>query len=177
MSPSQISCTDSEVREDEQKDYTVLSFRVQKLVIVLLGTAMLLSALTATIYLPLLPLLSAHFHTSAQAINLTITVYIAFQALSPSFLSGTSDHVSRRPILLGTFTLYTVASLGLAINTSSYPALLVLRALQSLGASAVLSISYRCVADISVPAKRGKMLGPMLAAGNVGTCLGPIVGG
>jgi len=177
MSPPQNSCTDVEAREDEQEDYTVLSPRVQKLVIVLLGMAMLLSPLTATIYLPLLPLLSAHFHTSAQAINLTITVYIAFQALSPLLLSSTSDHFGRRPILLGTFTLYTVASLGLAINTSSYPALLVLRALQSLGASAVLSISYGCVADISVPAKRGKMLGPMLAAGNVGTCVGPIVGG
>ena len=41
-----------------------------------------------------------------------------------------------------------VASLGLALNESSYAALIVLRALQSLRASAVLSVSYGTVADI-----------------------------
>jgi MFS family permease len=38
-------------------------------------------------------------------------------------------------------------------------------------------VSYGTIADICVPAKRGKMLGPVLAVGNVGTCVGPIVGG
>src|SRR4051794_39597713 len=160
---------------DRHKDaYTVLSRREQNLILILLGISMLVSPLTATIYFPLLPLLATHFHTSAQAINLTITVYIVFQALSPLFLASTPDHFGRRPIIVATFALYAMASLGLALNKSSYPALLVLRAIQSLGASAVLSISYGAVADICVPAKRGKMLGPMLAAGNVGTCIGPI---
>jgi MFS family permease len=157
--------------------YTIFSSRERRLIVGLLGTAMLISPLTATIYLPLLPLLSTHFRTSAEAINLTITVYIIFQALAPLFLASVSDHSGRRPIYLTTFALYTVASLGLALNESSYAALLALRALQSLGASAVLSVSYGTVADICVPAKRGKMLGPVLAAGNVGTCVGPIVGG
>jgi MFS family permease len=157
--------------------YTIFSSCERRLIVGLLGTAMLISPLTATIYLPLLPLLSTHFRTSAEAINLTITVYIIFQALAPLFLASVSDHSGRRPIYLATFALYTVASLGLALNKSSYAALLALRALQSLGASAVLSVSYGTIADICVPAKRGKMLGPVLAAGNVGTCVGPIVGG
>jgi MFS family permease len=73
--------------------------------------------------------------------------------------------------------LYTVASLGLALNKSSYAYLLALRAFQSLGASAVLSVSYGTIADICIPAKRGKMLGPVLAAGDVESCVGHIVGG
>lgn len=160
-----------------QERYTVFSSRERRLIAALLGTTTLVSPLTATIYLPLLPLLATHFHTSAQAINLTITVYIVFQALAPLFLASISDHFGRRPIYLATFSLYSVASLGLALNKSSYAALLVLRAVQSFGASAVLSVNYGTVADVCVPAKRGKMLGPVLAAGNLGTCVGPIVGG
>ena len=163
--------------ENTRDAYTIFSPRKRQMIVGLLGTAMLISPLTATTYLPLLPLLSIHFRTSAEAINLTITVYIIFQAIAPLLLASVSDHLGRRPIYLGTFALYTVASLGLALNKSSYAALLGLRSLQSLGASAVLSVSYGTVADICVPAKRGKMLGPVLAAGNVGTCVGPIVGG
>jgi MFS family permease len=137
---------------------------------------MLISPLTAAVYLPLLPLLSTHFRTGAEAIDLTITVYIIFQALAPLVLANVSDHSGRRPIYLATLTLYTVASLSLALNKSSYAALLALLSLQSLGASAVLSVTYGTVADICVPAKRGKMLGPVLAPGNVGTWVGPIVG-
>ncbi|KKY27862.1 putative major facilitator superfamily [Phaeomoniella chlamydospora] len=109
-------------------------------------------------------MLRSHFHTSAQAINLTITVYIIFQAISPVLLASVSDHFGRRPIYLMAFTLFTFSSLGLALNESSYAVLLLLRALQSLGASAVLSLSYGTLADITVSAERGKMLGPMLAA-------------
>ena len=174
---TQASETPPSQQTSRQEPYTVFSSRERSLIVALLGTTTLVSPLTATIYLPLLPLLVTHFRTSAQAINLTITVYIIFQALAPLFLASISDHSGRRPIYLTTFALYSVASLGLALNKSSYAALLVLRALQSLGASAVLSVNYGTVADVCVPAKRGAMLGPVLAAGNLGTCIGPIVGG
>ena len=41
----------------------------------------------------------------------------------------------------------------------------------------MLSVCYGTISDICVPAQRGKMLGPMMVAGNVGTCIGPVVGG
>lgn len=138
---------------------------------------MLMSPLAATIYLPLLPLLSTHFQASIQALNLTITVYIICQAISPLLLASVSDSFGRRPIYLLASVLFTVSSLGLALNRSSYAVLLVLRAIQSLGASSVLSVCYGTISDICVPAQRGKMLGPMMVAGNVGTCIGPVVGG
>ena len=49
--------------------------------------------------------------------------------------------------------------------------------MQSLGASAAFAVSYGIIADVSVPAERGKMLGPVTAALNLGTCIGPVVGG
>ena len=80
-------------------------------------------------------------------------------------------------MLLFTFAVYTAASLGLAVNGRSYGALLALRAVQSLGASAVLAIAYGVVADVCAPAERGAMQGPTMGAANLAVCLGPVVGG
>ncbi len=70
-----------------------------------------------------------------------------------------------------------MASLGLALNKHSYTALLILRALQSLGASAVLTIAFGVDADVCPPAERGAMLGHTQGAANLAVCLGPVVGG
>jgi len=157
--------------------YTVYTRNQKRRLRLLLGFATITSPLTATIYFPLLPLLRVHFNTSAQAINLTITIYIIFQALSPAVFAPISDTLGRRLVYLVTLALYTVGNLGLALNKSSYVALLTLRAIQSLGASAALAISYGVVADICIPSERGSMLGPVSMALNLGACVGPVIGG
>ncbi|KAK3388076.1 major facilitator superfamily domain-containing protein [Sordaria brevicollis] len=143
----------------------------------LLGLSTITSPLTATIYFPLLPILREHFRVSAQAINLTLTVYIIFQAISPVIFGPLSDTHGRRPFFLLTLALYVVGNIGLAANNDSYPALITLRALQSLGASAAYAISFGIVADVCLPSERGRMLGPISMALNLGACVGPIVGG
>lgn len=157
--------------------YTIFTRYQKRQWRLLLGLATIISPLTATIYFPLLPLLRVHFDTSAQAINLTLTIYIVFQALSPAIFGPLSDSIGRRLVYLITLALYACGNLGLALNKSSYAALLALRALQSLGASAALAVSYGVVADICVPSERGRMLGPVSIALNLGACVGPVVGG
>lgn len=157
--------------------YTTFDFRQRRRLTFILGLTTITSPLTATIYLPLLPLLARHLTTSAQAINLTITIYIIFQALSPAIFATLSDSLGRRIIYLITLTLYILSNLGLALAQNSYVALLILRAVQSLGASAAYAISYGVVADVCVPAERGSMVGPINVALNLGTCVGPVVGG
>ncbi|KAF2650028.1 MFS general substrate transporter [Lophiostoma macrostomum CBS 122681] len=160
-----------------QSAYTVFSQRQLRHLRLLLGIATITSPLTATIYLPLLPLLRKHFQTSAQAINLTLTLYIVFQAISPALFGPLSDTHGRRPLFLLTLAVYVLGNVGLAINESSFVALLLLRSVQSLGASAAYAISFGVVADVCVPSDRGRMLGPISIALNLGTCVGPVVGG
>ncbi|KAG6999618.1 itaconate transport protein [Physcia stellaris] len=147
--------------------YTTFTKRQKRQLTGILILTMLASPLTATIYLPLLPLLAAKFNVSTQSINLTITIYVIFQAVSPLLFATASDSFGRRPIYLITYAIYTVASIGLAVNQHSYAALLILRALQSLGASAVLAIAFGVVADVCTPAERGSMLGPTQGAANL----------
>ena len=85
--------------------------------------------------------------------------------------------MGRRPACLLTLTLYVAANLGLALNRNNYGVLVGLRAVQSLGASAAYAISFGVVADVCVHSERGKMLGPVSMALNLGACVGPVVGG
>ena len=173
----QLAAGAEERPPDTHLPYTVFTRSHKRLITSILILTMLASPLTATIYLPLLPLLAEQFNVSIQPINLTITIYVIFQAISPLIFATASDTFGRRPICLITYAVYTVASLGLALNKHSYAALLILRALQSLGASAVLAIAFGVVSDVCPPAERGAMLGPTQGAANLAVCLGPVVGG
>jgi MFS family permease len=167
----------SEAPTSDGEDYSVLTLSMRRYLTYLLGFTIITSTLTATIYFPLIPLLSTHFSVSIQAINLTVTVYAIFQAISPVFFASLADIFGRRPVLLGLISLYACASLGLALNKQSYAALVALRALQSIGGSATVPISYGIVADVAVVSERGKMLGPMLATCNGISAVGPVIGG
>lgn len=173
----------SEDQEDSPSTHTELppftSFTRSQLrqLQLLVGLATTTSSLTATIYLPLLPLLRSHFHVSPEAVNLTLTVYIIFQAISPVIFGPLSDTHGRRSIFLLVLSIYAISNIGLAVNTQSFATLITLRALQSLGASATYSISFGVVADVCTSGERGRMLGPIGMALNLGTCIGPIIGG
>lgn len=157
--------------------YTSFTPRGRMCIVLVVGFAAIKSPLTATAYLPLLPILEGKFNASSQAINMTLTIYIIFQAISPAVFGPLSDTVGRRPIYLLTLTIYALANLGIALNRHNYGALLLFRALQSLGASAASAICYGTVADVCIPRERGNTMGWVSIALNLGTCVGPIMGG
>ncbi|KAK8076842.1 hypothetical protein PG996_003012 [Apiospora saccharicola] len=136
--------------------------------------------LTANIYLPLLPLLQDQYHASAQAINLTITLYVVVAAVMPIFFAPTADQYGRRLVSIANLLVYTAGSIGLAVNDvagRSYAALLLLRALQAFGSSACATTIWGVVSDVCIPAERGSMVGPVISISNIGMAIGPVVGG
>ena len=134
------------------------------------------SPLSASIYFPALTILQTHFSTTPTLINLTLTSYMIFQGLSPSFFGPLSDAFGRRPVYLASFTLYCAANIGLALQ-DSYAALLVLRCLQSSGSSVSVALALGTVADISGPEERGKYLGIVIGFTMMAPALGPVIGG
>ena len=162
---------------EQEEPYTSFTRSQLRGLRLLLGFSAITSPLTATIYFPLLPLLRTQFNTSAQGINLTLTIYIVFQAISPVLFGPLSDTYGRRPMFLLTLAIYTISNVGLAANKHNYALLLVLRAFQSLGASAAYAIAFGVVADVCMQSERGRMLGPISMALNLGACVGPVVGG
>ncbi|KAK7966413.1 uncharacterized protein PG986_000690 [Apiospora aurea] len=161
----------------ETGNHSVFSSRMRVYLTYLLGFVIILSTLTATIYFPLIPMLSQEFSVSIQAINLTVTLYAICQGVTPPLFASLADTFGRRPVLLALVVIYACASLGLAVNHDSYAALLALRALQSIGGSATPAIAYGIVADVAVVSERGRMLGPMLSFCNGISAIGPVIGG
>ncbi|KAI1266433.1 major facilitator superfamily transporter [Xylariaceae sp. FL1019] len=166
-----------ETEPPRSNPYTVFSVFKRRTLVYLLGYLSLASSLTANLYFPLIEVLAQHYQVSVQNINLTITIAFVFQGIAPSFWSPLSDTLGRRPVYLATFTVYTAASLGLSVAGNSYVALLVFRALQSVGGSAVLSLSYAVVSDVCVHSERGSFIAPMMTAANIGPLIGPVIGG
>ena len=134
------------------------------------------SGLSSFIYYPAITALSRSLHTSIEAINLTITAYLVVAGIAPSILGDLADRIGRRPISLIALIMYFGANLGLALQ-NNYTALVILRCLQSAGASSTIALAYGVIADISTPAERGSYMGILMSFTNAAPSIGPILGG
>ncbi len=92
------------------------------------------SPLSSFIYYPATHALAKDLNTSVEAINISITTYMIVSAITPTLLGDAADQIGRRPIYIFAFVVYFAANVGLALQ-NSYPALLILRMIQSVGSS------------------------------------------
>lgn len=134
------------------------------------------SPLSGNIYFPALNPLSAELHVSQSLINISLTTYMIFQGISPTFIGNLADTSGRRPAYIIGFTIYIGACIGLALQTS-YPALLVLRCLQSAGSSSTIALGSAVAADVATAAERGTYMGLINGGALTGPALGPVLGG
>jgi len=98
------------------------------------------------------------------------------QGLAPAFIGRLSDDAGRRPAYALCLIIYVAANIGLAVQ-NSYPALMVLRCLQSAGSSGTVALANAIVADIVTSSERGIYVSYTSVAPQVGPSLGPIIGG
>ncbi|KAH0846710.1 putative MFS transporter [Fonsecaea pedrosoi] len=149
----------------------------QKAIIVLVATlGGSFSPFSTFIYFPAIDTISHALGVSVSDVNLTITTYMIFQGISPSFTSAIADDYGRRPAYMIGFTIYLFANLGLALN-KSYAGLLVLRCVQSAGSSGLVTLMQGTMADIVTSAERGKYIAITSLASILAPSLAPILGG
>ncbi|WWD16739.1 hypothetical protein CI109_101170 [Kwoniella shandongensis] len=150
-----------------------------KFIIVGIGSiAAIFSPISSNIFVPAIPVLAGAFHKTESDISQAVTVYLVFQAITPSIFGSMSDSFGRRPLYIGTLIIYLGANIGLALTpTDAYWLLIVLRALQASGGSAVISIGYGCVTDVAEPRERGKYASYFQLGAMAGPAFGPLLGG
>ena len=87
-----------------------------------------------------------------------------------------ADEAGRRPAYILCFIIYVSGNVALALQ-HSYPALLVLRGVQSCGSSGTVALASAVAADIVISSERGMYMG-IASLGNIlAPSLGPIAGG
>lgn len=120
-----------------EEAYSAFSKSSKRVIAFTASFAAMFSGLSSFIYYPALQPLATDLDVSLEAVNLTITSYLIVAGLAPSVIGDMADYTGRRPVYIITFLLYSAANIGLAVQRS-YAALLVLRMLQSAGASGEL---------------------------------------
>ncbi|WP_368497742.1 MFS transporter [Herbiconiux sp. A18JL235] len=104
------------------------------------------------------------------------SVYLLAQAVTVPIYAKLSDIFGRKPIILVGIGLFLAGSIlcGFAWNM---PALIVFRALQGLGAGAVMPMTITIAGDIYTIAERAKAQGYLAAVWGISSVVGPTLGG
>lgn len=156
--------------------YSVFPKSTRIFIIIMAALCGFVSPLSGNIYFPALNSLSADLHVSPSLINVSLTTYMIFQGLAPTFMGDLADTSGRRLTYLLSFTIYIGACIGLALQTS-YPALLVLRCIQASGSSSSIALGAAVAADVATAAERGTYMGWVYSGALVGPAIAPVIGG
>ncbi len=133
------------------------------------------SVLTLNLFLPSLPAMAREFEVSYGTMSLSIAGYLVLSSIVILVLGPVADRFGRRPVLLVSFTVFTLASVGSALTHSSW-LFLIFRCLQALVATG-MSLSRAIVRDIFPTGQAASVLAYIAMAMAVAPMLGPLVGG
>lgn len=104
------------------------------------------------------------------------SVYLLAQAVTVPIYSKLADMVGRKPIILIGIGLFLVGSI-LSGFADSMLALIIFRAIQGIGAGAVLPIAITIAGDIYTVQERAKVQGYLASVWAIAAVVGPTVGG
>jgi EmrB/QacA subfamily drug resistance transporter len=152
-----------------------LSQRRRILILIGVFVVMVFGALDQTIVGTAIPRIIADIG-GMQAYSWIFTAYMLASTVTVPIYAKLSDLYGRRPFFLFGTILFILGS-ALAGVSNSMPMLILCRALQGLGAGAVLALGQTIVGDIFPPAERSKWHGLIAAVFGVVILVGPVAGG
>lgn len=141
-----------------------------------LALSMLLASLGTSAANVALPDLVAAFGASFQAVQWVVLAYLLAITTLIVSVGRLGDVIGRRRLLLAGLALFAGAS-GLAAAAPTLALLLAARALQGLGAAAMMALTLAFVADVLPKERTGRAMGLLGTMSAVGTALGPSLGG
>ena len=133
------------------------------------------SALAMNIFLPSLPGMTAYFHTDYGIMQLSVALYLGFNALLQLFIGPISDRYGRRPVVLTGIALFMLATLG-CLYATSVEVFLVFRMAQAAIVVGMV-LSRAVVRDLVSQDRAASMLGYLTMGMSVVPMIGPAVGG
>ena len=123
-----------------------------------------------------LPVVQADLGSSVSQLSWFMNAYTLTFATFMLPAATLGDRLGRRRMMLAGLLLFTLASIGSALSTSS-EALITARAFQGLGAAAIMPLSLTLLAAAVPPARRAVAIGVWGGVSGLGVALGPVVGG
>jgi MFS family permease len=141
-----------------------------------LALCMLLPSLAISSANIALPTLATALGASFQQLQWVVLSYLLATTALIVVAGRLGDLIGRRRLLLTGITLFAAASLGCAL-APSLAWLVAARAVQGMGAAAMMALTLAFVADTVPKAGTGRAMGLLGTMSAIGTALGPSLGG
>ncbi|MEU8662904.1 multidrug effflux MFS transporter [Actinoplanes philippinensis] len=145
-------------------------------IVLVLGLLTALGPLTIDMYLPSLPAITADLHTTAAAVQLTLTGTLVGLAFGQLLVGPLSDAFGRRWPLLGGIAVHMLASVFCVI-APNVAVLGTLRVLQGLGAAAAAVVAMAMVRDLFTDNAAARLFSRLMLVVGVAPILAPTIGG
>lgn len=143
---------------------------------ILLAAAVALGPLAIDMYLPALPSMGESLSASTGQVQLTLSVYMVGFAIAQLICGPLADRFGRKPIMIGGFLLFAVASVICALATN-IETLILSRFLQALGGSAGPVLGRAAVRDIYSPRNAAKIMAILASIMALAPAIAPTLGG
>jgi len=143
--------------------------------VLLLGALVAFGPLAIDLYLPALPAIAEGLAATPEAVQLSITVFLAGFGLGMLFYGPVSDRFGRRKVMLSGIALFTVASLACMLATG-VEQLIVARFIQSLGGGAASVLARAVVRDVYTPTEAIRKLSLMAMVTAIAPLFAPLLG-
>jgi len=134
-----------------------------------------LSALNMSLFLPSLNTIAAEYAVDYSVMQLAVSGYFAATAIMQIIVGPISDRFGRRPVVLGGFAIFTLASAGAALAPTG-AAFLGFRLVQATVATGMV-LSRAVVRDLVSQDKAASMIGYVTLGMSIMPMIGPFIGG
>lgn len=147
----------------------------QVLILVIIALIQFTVTLDFMVMAPLGPIIKPTLHINPSQFSIAVAVYAFAAGISGFLASGFADMFDRKKFLIFFYTGFVLGTLfcGLA---PTYPLLVLARLLTGVFGGVISSISFAIIADIFLPAQRGRVMGFVQMAFGVSQVLGIPVG-
>jgi len=137
--------------------------------------ATFVSAVEGTIVSTALPTIVGNLH-GVSLMNWVFSIYLLATAMVTPIYGKLADVLGRKPIMQFGLAVFIVGSTMSGLF-QTMPVLIFWRAIQGIGAGALLPVSMTIIADIYALDKRAKILGIINSAWGIAAVLAPLLGG
>lgn len=134
-----------------------------------------LAAMAMNIFLPSLPSMTTYFGTDYAVMQLSVSLYLAVNAVLQLFIGAISDRFGRRPVMLAALLGFILATIGTLLATSA-GMFLVFRMMQAVVVTAIV-LSRAAIRDVLDDAAAAARIGYVTMGMAIVPMVAPALGG